>query len=141
MTNFSFGRTDGRTERGNNNIPDLSSESAGIKIYMTIQFLESTLILGMKSMKTSCTLKILIEGYMLWQFDLEYDINIFAVVSLHCSCWGRSLATLRSSYQIKIYTNIYISQILGLESLSSETSSKLIQNFTASQLWFYISYM
>ena len=30
MTNFSFGRTDGRTERGNNNIPELSLESAGI---------------------------------------------------------------------------------------------------------------
>ena len=32
MTNFSFGRTDGRTERGNNNIPELSLESAGIII-------------------------------------------------------------------------------------------------------------
>ena len=30
MTNFSFGRTDERTERGNNNIPELSLESAGI---------------------------------------------------------------------------------------------------------------
>ena len=30
MTNFSFGRTDGWTERGNNNIPELSLESAGI---------------------------------------------------------------------------------------------------------------
>ena len=30
MTNFSFGRTDGRTERGNKNIPELSLESAGI---------------------------------------------------------------------------------------------------------------
>ena len=30
MTDFSFGRTDGRTERGNNNIPELSLESAGI---------------------------------------------------------------------------------------------------------------
>ena len=30
MTNFSFGRTDGRTERGNNDIPELSLESAGI---------------------------------------------------------------------------------------------------------------
>ena len=29
MTIFSFGRTDGRTERGNNNIPELSLESAG----------------------------------------------------------------------------------------------------------------
>ena len=28
-----FGRTYGRTDRGNNNIPELSSESAGIKIY------------------------------------------------------------------------------------------------------------
>ena len=32
MTNFSFGRTDGRTERGNNNIPELSLESAGINM-------------------------------------------------------------------------------------------------------------
>ena len=30
MTNFSFGRTDGRKERGSNNIPELSLESAGI---------------------------------------------------------------------------------------------------------------
>ena len=30
MTNFSFGRTDRRTERGNSNIPELSLESAGI---------------------------------------------------------------------------------------------------------------
>ena len=39
MTNFSFGRTDGRTERGNNNIPELSLESAGI-----ISFVSSLLI-------------------------------------------------------------------------------------------------
>ena len=30
MTNFSFGGTDGRTERGNNNIPEHALESAGI---------------------------------------------------------------------------------------------------------------
>ena len=37
MTNFSFGRTDGRTERGNNNIPELSLESAGIINCLTLQ--------------------------------------------------------------------------------------------------------
>ena len=30
MTNFSFGRREGRSERGNNNIPEPSLESAGI---------------------------------------------------------------------------------------------------------------
>ena len=34
MTKFSFGRTGGRAERGNNNMPEHSLESAGItKIY------------------------------------------------------------------------------------------------------------
>ena len=47
MTNFSFGRTDGRTERGNNNIAELSLESAGIiknKCVFTVP--RPTLILG-----------------------------------------------------------------------------------------------
>ena len=37
MTNFSFGWTDGQTERGNNYIPELSLESAGIKIIKETQ--------------------------------------------------------------------------------------------------------
>ena len=38
VTNFSFGRTDGRTETGNNNIPELSLESAGITMSVLPDF-------------------------------------------------------------------------------------------------------
>ena len=53
MTNFSFGRTDGRTERGNNNIPELSLESAGIKIHQFSPGLNHSVPLLMLQFKSS----------------------------------------------------------------------------------------